>query len=245
MSGLPNDKETSVTQRPTAAAGGRPGATRSSLFSGSAKVEEPTGFLSGAHPLVWIALAVAILAVILVLLLRPSTSEPETPLATAAEIASVQAQLDGVREDLAQRSERLDQLATLISAVDQRSLPELRESVRNLQSAFQLTDRDLLQLKRTVDALEAAPRPGPAPVASLPAPAASTPATTPTRLDTPPSSEPDRPLATAGTYTIRPGDTLWHVASRLGVALDDLLAINPELDPRRLRPGMVINVPAR
>ncbi len=244
MSGLPNDKDTSVTNRPAATTAGRPGVTRSSLFSGSAKVEEPSGFLSGAHPLVWVALGLALLACILAVFLRPSADKPETPLATAAEVASLQAQVDGLRQDLAQRSERLDQLATLVSAVDQRSLPELRESVRNLQSAFQMTDGDLIKLKRQVVALETAPpAPGAAPgTGSL---GSTAPAAASSRPDTPASSETPRSIATAGTYTIRSGDTLWHVASRLGVSLDDLLAVNPELDPRRLRPGMVINVPAR
>ena len=45
------------------------------------------------------------------------------------------------------------------------------------------------------------------------------------------------------TYTIRDGDTLAGIASRLGIALDDLLAANPGLDPGTLRAGQTIKLP--
>lgn len=45
------------------------------------------------------------------------------------------------------------------------------------------------------------------------------------------------------TYTIRAGDTLAGVASRLGITLEDLRAANPDIDPAALRAGQVINLP--
>jgi len=48
----------------------------------------------------------------------------------------------------------------------------------------------------------------------------------------------------ASTYAIRSGDTLVKVASLKGVSLDALLAANPDADPRRLRIGQEINIPA-
>lgn len=45
------------------------------------------------------------------------------------------------------------------------------------------------------------------------------------------------------TYTIRGGDTLAGIASRLGVSLEDLRAANPAIDPATLRAGQVINLP--
>lgn len=48
----------------------------------------------------------------------------------------------------------------------------------------------------------------------------------------------------AGTYTIEAGDTLNKVAGKLGISLQALLDANPDADPRRLRIGQVINVPA-
>lgn len=45
------------------------------------------------------------------------------------------------------------------------------------------------------------------------------------------------------TYTIRSGDTLDGIASRLGITLEDLRAANPDIDPAALRAGQVINLP--
>jgi LysM repeat protein len=43
--------------------------------------------------------------------------------------------------------------------------------------------------------------------------------------------------------TVRPGDTLSHIAARHDVALDTLLAANPDVDPRRLWVGQKVVVP--
>ena len=46
-----------------------------------------------------------------------------------------------------------------------------------------------------------------------------------------------------GTYTIQRGDTLHSIAASMGgVTVNDLLAANPNIDPRRLQIGQVINV---
>lgn len=44
-------------------------------------------------------------------------------------------------------------------------------------------------------------------------------------------------------YTIKDGDTLAGIASRLGIALDDLLAANPGVNPGTLRVGQTIKLP--
>ncbi len=46
-------------------------------------------------------------------------------------------------------------------------------------------------------------------------------------------------------FTLVPGDSLWRVARRSGVSLDDLVRANPHMDPARLRSGSVIRVPVR
>lgn len=48
----------------------------------------------------------------------------------------------------------------------------------------------------------------------------------------------------AGTYKIQSGDTFGKIASSKGVSLDALMDANPEADPRRLRIGQEINIPA-
>lgn len=48
----------------------------------------------------------------------------------------------------------------------------------------------------------------------------------------------------AGTYKIKSGDTLGKIASEKGVSLNALMDANPDADPRRLRIGQEINIPA-
>jgi spore coat assembly protein SafA len=46
-------------------------------------------------------------------------------------------------------------------------------------------------------------------------------------------------------YVVRPGDTLFAIARRFGVTLEQLLAANPQItDPDRIFPGERINIPA-
>lgn len=47
-----------------------------------------------------------------------------------------------------------------------------------------------------------------------------------------------------GGYTVSEGDTLWDVAKRHGVSLDELVKMNPQIrDPNRISIGQQINVP--
>jgi len=52
-----------------------------------------------------------------------------------------------------------------------------------------------------------------------------------------------RARARATKVRIHPGDTLGRIARSFGVRLSDLRAMNPHLNPRRLRPGQVVFVP--
>ncbi len=45
------------------------------------------------------------------------------------------------------------------------------------------------------------------------------------------------------TYTIQKGDTLWAIAKKLGISLQDLIKANPGINPDILYPGQVINLP--
>lgn len=54
-----------------------------------------------------------------------------------------------------------------------------------------------------------------------------------------PSSERsgNRRRSTRRTYTVRPGDTPSAIAERTGVPLEQLEALNPDIDPQQLSPG--------
>ena len=44
------------------------------------------------------------------------------------------------------------------------------------------------------------------------------------------------------TYRVRPGDTLGLIAERTGVSVEELLELNPELDPNSLTVGQKIKL---
>ena len=62
-------------------------------------------------------------------------------------------------------------------------------------------------------------------------------------LSIPGAAEPAK-AAAAGTYRVQPGDTLARVAKRTGVAVDALAKANDITNPRRVRAGQVLTIPA-
>ena len=49
--------------------------------------------------------------------------------------------------------------------------------------------------------------------------------------------------ASAHSYTIKPGDTLLSIANRHGVTYNQLLKVNPGLDPDYIKSGFSIEIP--
>jgi LysM repeat protein len=56
-----------------------------------------------------------------------------------------------------------------------------------------------------------------------------------------PRRAPTRSTSAPG-YSVRSGDTLGAIADRLGTTVDELLALNPAIDPRALRVGQTLRV---
>ncbi len=68
----------------------------------------------------------------------------------------------------------------------------------------------------------------------------------PAGLSAPESNSPSKPAALAPashTHTVKAGETPSGIAKKYGVKLEALMAANPRLDPRRLRPGQTLNIP--
>jgi|GEM_PF-1723592 len=47
-----------------------------------------------------------------------------------------------------------------------------------------------------------------------------------------------------GTYKVRPGDSIYRIAHEHGLRSADLLSANPGINPRRMRPGQILRLPA-
>ena len=77
------------------------------------------------------------------------------------------------------------------------------------------------------------------PPATTPAATTTTaPAATPPPADTAPAT-----TAASSTYTIEAGDTLQTIADQYGTTVEELLVLNPGVDPTALQVGQTIQVP--
>lgn len=61
-----------------------------------------------------------------------------------------------------------------------------------------------------------------------------------------PRAEPPTPPCPRGfLYTVRPGDTLFSIAQRFNISVQEIINANPGIDPNRLQIGQVICIPRR
>jgi LysM repeat protein len=52
------------------------------------------------------------------------------------------------------------------------------------------------------------------------------------------------PIAQQRTHIVKPGETLMAIARKYGVSVDLLRSANPRVEPRRMRVGQALNIPA-
>ena len=52
------------------------------------------------------------------------------------------------------------------------------------------------------------------------------------------------PVAGAGSYQVKPGDSVWRIANRFNVSQDALMKVNGISDPRKMKIGMKLVIPA-
>lgn len=90
----------------------------------------------------------------------------------------------------------------------------------------------------------------PQPAPSTPRPADLIPYLTATRTTPQPPTvdlvAPETPLPspTPFTYTVQQGETISSIALRFGVSIDELIAINPEVNPSAMSIGTVLKIPS-
>jgi LysM repeat protein len=60
--------------------------------------------------------------------------------------------------------------------------------------------------------------------------------------DTRPTATPEPRRRGPRRYRVKEGDTPSSIAEKTGVALEDILRLNPDLDPQTLRPGQRIRL---
>lgn len=58
-----------------------------------------------------------------------------------------------------------------------------------------------------------------------------------------PTAIPASPTAPTTDYTVIPGDTLWDIAVKFQLTVDEMTAANPGINPDLLHPGQVIKIP--
>ena len=124
-----------------------------------------------------------------------------------------------------------------------------REFERLADENRQLRDQ-LEKWKAAYYARAAAPPPAPPPTGPSPTP---TPLATPSTAATRPVAAPATGSATSSaptsataqrTYKVQAGDTPAAIARKHSVKLEALLAANPGLEPRKMKVGQVLNIPA-
>jgi LysM repeat protein len=54
-----------------------------------------------------------------------------------------------------------------------------------------------------------------------------------------------KPVSSGATHTVKPKETFYSIARKLGVKVDDLMKVNGITDPGKLREGAVLKVPAK
>ena len=77
---------------------------------------------------------------------------------------------------------------------------------------------------------------------SAPAGGNSAESATPTATATSKSKKSSKKKKKAKTYTVKPGDTLSGIAEKTKLSQEEILNLNPELDPSTLAPGQKIKL---
>lgn len=167
-----------------------------------------------------------------------------------ARISQLQAASEadsGLEEALRENAGRVDQVVSNMSQLSQNvseALNEVSADMSKVRSDVRKVAIDAGTAKKMVEELEQkgiqvsmAPTPSGAATASSASAASS--GGSESRAKSP-DAAPGQP----GVYTVKSGDTLGRIAAAYDITLSELQAANPGVDPRRLRIGQRLVVPA-
>ncbi len=163
--------------------------------------------------------------------LVPLTKFVDETSSSAAYINKQLSEIDTRINELSVQSAKLKETIQRLGRESSQTLREAKQAYAGVQS----NRGELIELAQNISQLATSGAAPTAPRSSLPATGTSSETSA---TDTFTSSSP------ASTYKIQPGDTFGKIASQKGVKLDALLNANPDADPRRLRIGKEINIPA-
>ncbi|PXA03613.1 hypothetical protein DDZ13_11575 [Coraliomargarita sinensis] len=165
--------------------------------------------------------------------LNPLSDSLEAGSSSTARLEKEISALDTQIAELSAQNAELDKALSRVRLYSNQSEQAVKQLVPNVQEN---RDQIVKLAGRVNELISNGVRPAPAATESS---REEVPATTSTRT----TPTPEESTAT-GTYTIQTGDTFAKIAAKLDVGLQALLDANPGADPRRLRIGQVINVPA-
>lgn len=161
----------------------------------------------------------------------------EAEIERLVELASTET---GLGDTVEGNSSRIDKLSSSVKGFSEnvdKAIRGLRSENAKTRSDLQKVATDALTAKKMVKELEekgieVAVVPGSSSSGKTGSSQAST------------RSAPDAAPGKSGVYTIKSGDTLGKIAAAYKITLSQLQAANPGIDPRRLRIGQQIRVPA-
>lgn len=164
--------------------------------------------------------------------LNPMVETMDAGSTSAARLEKDIAALETKIAELGAQSSELEEVLSRVRLYSNQS----ERAVKQLASSVNENRSEIVDLAGRINKLVAG---GTRPVATT---TESNRPEVPTASATP--AEPSDESEAASTYTIEAGDTLNKVAGKLDLELQALLDANPGVDPRRLRIGQLINVPA-
>ena len=124
----------------------------------------------------------------------------------------------------------------------QREFERLAEENRRLNEEVEKWRAYATRLQALTNQLGAA---SPATRAGKPAGSAQPPSGSPSPSNSPGSSQPPAILPNMQrTHTVKAGETPMMIARKYGIKVDALMAANPKLEPRHLKVGQTLNIPA-